>query len=287
MIMWERMWAVTVLLLVAACAEQPGNEPDPEISDGGGESAATADPADLIGSWTLAEPTEQGDSVIRLALHDVRVWRDCGTISGFWRANWYGQFVAYIAGYRGDCGSGTPSTPDWLHRATSFAVEGDARLLLDAQGEVTARLLPGAEPTPGPNLAPSQSERPVVTDEIRRALAPAAPLPPEVEPVGADALTGRWVPTDDTGGRPETPHVELAADGGWQGSDGCNGYQGRWIAGPEGALLAVTGPTTLIGCDNVPVGGWLAGASRAGLDRDVLVLLDASGEELGRLRRAS
>jgi hypothetical protein len=273
-------------LVVAACGEQPAGGPDPEAGQGGGGSAAEADPVDLIGSWTLAEVAGEGDSVIRLALNEVRVWRDCGILSGSWRADSYGQFVAYIAGYSESCGSADASTPEWLSRATSFAVDGDARLLLDAQGDVTARLLPGAEPTPGPNLAPSEAEPPVVTDELRRALAPAAPLPPELDPAGADALTGRWVPADGSTSSMDTPYVELAADSGWQGSDGCNGYNGRWIAGPDGALLAVSGGLTLVGCDNVPVGGWLAGASRAGLAGDVLVLLDAHGDELGRLRRA-
>jgi hypothetical protein len=127
----------------------------------------------------------------------------------------------------------------------------------------------------------------VPPEEIERAFAPGAPLPPELVPVGADALVGRWVPADGSAGRPEPPHVELAADGTWRGSDGCNADGGRWVAGPEGAVLAVGGVSTEIGCDNIPVGGWLAGASRAGMDGDVLVLLDAAGNEIGRLRHAA
>lgn len=259
---------MAVVLLVAACAEQPSGEREP---DGGGDGFGTgADPVGLLGSWILGGVTGEDGSVVRLALGEIEVGRDCGTIRGSWRANSYGLFVAYI--WSGDCGLDV-STPEWLSRATSFDVDGVERLLLDVQGNVTARLLPADEPT-------------VVTDEARQALAPAAPLPPALEPVRADALTGRWVPAGSTGGRPETPHVELAADGSWRGSDGCNADSGRWVAGPDGALLAVGGAITLVGCDNIPVGGWLAGASRAGFDADLLVLLDAEGEELGRLRSA-
>ncbi|MFC6020815.1 hypothetical protein ACFP2T_32180 [Plantactinospora solaniradicis] len=80
--------------------------------------------------------------------------------------------------------------------------------------------------------------------------------------------------------------MELGADGGWSGSDGCNRQSGRWVAGRAGALLATMGPSTLIGCVNVAVGSRLGNAWRAGLDGDVLVLLDPVGGETGRLRRA-
>jgi hypothetical protein len=278
---------MAVVLLAAACAEQDAEGSGQDGGQPGGGAAADADPVDLIGSWRLAQPTQEGDSVVQLDLGEVRVWRDCGILSGTWRANAYGQFVAYIAGHSGDCGTADIPIAEWLSRTTSFAVDGDARLLLDAQGEATVRLLPGAEPTPGPNLAPSEAEPPVVTDEIRRALAPAAPLPAQLDPVQPAALTGRWVPADGSTSSMDIPYVELAADGSWQGSDGCNGSQGMWTAGPDGALLAVSGAQTLIGCDGAPVGGWLVAASRAGMDGDVLVLLDAAGNEIGRLRHAA
>jgi hypothetical protein len=273
-------------LLVAGCAtedpaERPSTPEDP------GDAVIGTDPVGLVGSWTLAELADgSSDSVIQLALPEVRVWHDCGILSGGWRANEYGQFVAYIAGYSGDCGGAAVTTPDWLSRATSYGVDGEARVLLDAQDQVVARLLPGATPTPGPDMVPELAEPPVVTDEVRSALAPAAPLPDDLAPADADTLTVRWVPADGSSSSTETPYVELAADGSWQGSDGCNGQVGRWVSGPDGALLAVAGGSTLIGCDNVPVGSWLSETSRAGFDGDVLVLLDAQGGELGRLQRA-
>lgn len=273
-------------LLAAGCAaEDPAEQPSgPESA---GEVVTETDPVGLIGSWTLTGLADQsGDTAIRLALGDVRVWRDCGVLSGTWRANEYGQFVAYIGGYSGDCGSAPVTTPEWLSRATSYDVDGEARLLLDAQGQPVARLEPGAAPAPGSDMAPELAAPPEVTDEVRRALAPAAPLPAGLTPADASTLTGRWVPDDAALRGMENPYLELAADGSWQGSDGCNGQAGRWVAGPDGALLAAVGASTMIGCNNVPVGGWLAGASRAGFDGDVLVLLDAQGGELGRLQPA-
>jgi hypothetical protein len=266
-------------LLVAGCAEQDpaGGQPTPD------DVISVTDPIMLVGSWSLAEVPDGTDSVVRLA-SEVSVWRDCAILLGTWRGNEYGQFVAYVGSYSGDCGGAQASTPDWLSRAVSFGVDGEDRLLLDAQGEVTARLQPGAEPTPGPNLAPDQAEPPELTEELRRALAPAADLPSHLTPAESETLIGRWVPADGSSSSVDTPYVELAGDGSWQGTDGCNGQAGRWLAGPEGALLAVAGGSTLIGCDNVPVGGWLSAASRAGLDGDVLVLFDAQGAELGRLQ---
>jgi hypothetical protein len=169
-----------------------------------------------------------------------------------------------------------------LHRAVGFRLDGANPILLDGQGRQVARLLPGARPTAGPGLAPSEVEPPVVTDEVRRAFVPAVEVAAPLVPATRDALTGRWVPV---GGRAPEAYVELRPNGEWTGSDGCNGTGGRWVAGPAGALLATTGASTLIGCDNVPVGGWLGATRRAGLHAEVLVLLDASGAELGRLRR--
>ncbi|WP_158228335.1 META domain-containing protein [Pseudonocardia sp. MH-G8] len=77
--------------------------------------------------------------------------------------------------------------------------------------------------------------------------------------------------------------VTLAADGRWTGSDGCNNTKGTWRSGPEGELTATSGPSTMIGCENVPIASWLTDATRAGFDGDTLVLRDATGAETGRL----
>ncbi|MBQ0901624.1 hypothetical protein [Micromonospora sp. U21] len=257
------------------------------------------DPVALIGSWKVAEVDEGAGDILQLTpdRHDGLLLFDrCGVVMGTWRANVNGLFVAGASGRSvsdndaRECRPGPElMTPAWLRRASAFRVEGDSRVLLDVQGGHVARLLPGAKPTPGPNLLPSPAELPVVTDEVRRAFAPAAALPEALTPASRDTLLGRWVPVDARPGRFRSggPYVELRDDGGWRGSDGCNGEGGRWVAGPAGDFLATSGPTTLMGCDNVSVGVWLSKAWRAGLDGEVLVLLDAQGGETGRLRRDS
>ncbi|MBE1491827.1 META domain-containing protein [Plantactinospora soyae] len=288
------MTLLVVGMLLAGCADRGGTAgtasapPVPPAS--GTTSSAPADPPDparLIGSWTVAEADEDEGSILRLAPHDAQVFGRCGIRRGDWRADANGLFVAGLYGFPGPdeaegCAPATDPTSHWLSQVTGFRSDGDSRILVDDQGDQIARLLPGARPTAGPDLAQSEVEPPVVTDEVRRSLAPAAKLPSALVPPARAALTGRWVPI---GGRAPKAYVELGADGGWSGSDGCNGQGGRWVAGPAGALLATTGPSTEIGCANVPVGSWLGATRRAGLDGEVLVLLDAVGGETGRLRR--
>jgi len=42
---------------------------------------------------------------------------------------------------------------------------------------------------------------------------------------------------------------------------------------------------TLIGCDNIDLGSWVAHARSVGFDGETLVLVNANGAELGRLVR--
>ncbi|MBF9135052.1 hypothetical protein I0C86_39945 [Plantactinospora sp. S1510] len=276
--------------LLAGCADRGGPDQGasapPTPLESGTTSPAPADPAGLIGSWSVAEADEGEGAILRLASDGARLFDRCGVWLGSWRADPNGLFVVGLFGLSGPDGTegcALESTPGWLSRASGFRSNGDGRILVDDQGDQTARLLPGATPTAGPNLAPSEVEPPVVTDEVRRSFAPAVELPATLLPATRAGLVDRWVPI---GGRAPKAYVELGADGGWSGSDGCNGTSGRWVAGPAGALLATTGPSTLVGCASVPVGSWLGDAWRAGLDGDVLVLLDARGGEIGRLRRA-
>lgn len=139
----------------------------------------------------------------------------------------------------------------------------------------------------GPDIAESEAEPPVVTHQLRREFAPAAPVPAALRPAEPAQLVGRWVPADGAGATaPRPPFAELLGEGRWRGSDGCNGQGGRWIGGAGGSLLAVAGPQTLIGCVGADVGGRLSTASRAGFDGELLVLLDTAGKEVARLKPA-
>lgn len=209
----------------------------------------------------------ESDATLRLEPGQLEARAECGELLGSWRANRYGMFVALVHGSDSGCVAGP--TPGWLDGSTGFRYEGGSPVLLDRDGEVIARLS-GA------------GDLPEIDDEVREQYAPPAPLPDGLPPVDdAQLLDRRWYPADPPG----AAYLEFAGHGSWSGLDGCNHQGGRWVSGPDGALLAVSGVNTLMACDGqVPVGSWLTAAARAGLDGDELVLLDTGGEEVGRLR---
>ncbi|MET3976539.1 META domain-containing protein [Cellulosimicrobium sp. 4261] len=117
---------------------------------------------------------------------------------------------------------------------------------------------------------------------VHTTAAEPVPLPDGAVPATAGALVGRWQPGTDYA---TDPHVVLAEEGTWTGTDGCNVADGTWRVGAEGRLVVTSGGHTEIGCEGEPVPYLLALSSRAGLDGDVLVLVDHDGVELARLER--
>jgi hypothetical protein len=272
--MRTRAWLRYVVAAMAVCvlAGCGGSTDGPQAGGPGtgGPRAPVAvasgdmDPTILIGSWQVADAGGQSGAVVQFGAGDVQVRADCGRLLGSWRANPLGMFVAGIHGWDGQCTGNT--APQWLATATGFRDHGDGPQLLDRDGQVTARLVPAGTRQPG------ESPQPYATP---------APLPPGLVPADAASLLGRWHPVESPASK---AFLELAHSGEWSGSDGCNGQGGRWVAGPDGALLATSGVTTLMACDNqVPVGSWLSTAARAGFDGTELVLLDVDGNPVGRL----
>lgn len=234
------------------------------------------DVAALVGSWSVtATATATADTM--LVLHpDGFELRSGGPAVryGSWRADSSGLFVAHVTGASGGARPDM-STPPWLEAATTVTAAAGDRLLLDAAGRTTAQLSPRAWQPPAPGGPTGRS-------------GPAAPLPAGLEPVERSRLIGRWEIADHERAAlaPQPPHVDLAPDGAWTGTDGCNNGAGRWTTGPAGALLATSGPMTLMACAGMaPVPGWLGQTARAGFDGATLVLVDADGRELGRLVR--
>jgi hypothetical protein len=200
------------------------------------------------------------------------------------------MFLGLIHGYAERCP--TPDgladwTPGWLRHAVAYRVDDNTPALLDADGRIVARLMPGGLPTPNTKLVmPEEAQPPVLDDEMRQALTEPEGEPPAGRtPATPEQLVGRWVPPKGTGANPAV-FLELTADGISQASDGCNHTTGRWLAGDSGRILAIGGPTTLVGCSGMrPVADWLAAASYAFFDGPTLVLLDSTGAETGRLVR--
>ncbi|WP_083915840.1 META domain-containing protein [Micromonospora lupini] len=103
-------------------------------------------------------------------------------------------------------------------------------------------------------------------------------------PAGQRQPVGRWAPAIGH----KAAYLEFTADGEWHGSDGCNDQSGRWITAAGGTLLATARASTLAFCaDSVPIEQWVTTARRAGLDGEVLVLLNAQADETGRLSPTS
>ncbi|MET7866617.1 META domain-containing protein [Micromonospora taraxaci] len=281
------------VLLLSGCARQGHPEaagPKPPVTGTTGATVPLA-PEMLIGSWTLVDVADPGaGTILRLADSELHViGSHCGTLGGSWLANDEGVFLADVWSASAlavdstpGCEKASQETPGWLRSVTAYQFDAaGSPVLLDRRGQTVARLIPGATPTPEPDKADSVLEPPVVTDEARRALAPAVALPATLVPADQRQPVGRWAPKRGH----KAAYVEFTANGEWHGSDGCNDQSGRWITAAGGTLLATSRAATLAFCsDSVPIEQWVTTARRAGLDGKALVLLNAQGDETGRLQ---
>ena len=261
----------------------------PSTSTPSASSTPDSSAVALVGSWlvTDAQGAEEG-TVLRLA-EGLSLWQSCGYLMGSWKTSDH-LLVGHLDAGDGTCMTNGDPTPPWLASVAAYRVESDGVTLLGSDGRKVAHLSPGGQPTAGSNLLPALADPPVLTDDMRSALAPAPPLPASLVPATRADLIGTWVPLtpkpSSQAGSPDwRPHITLVADGTYTGSDGCNGSGGRWVGGERGGLAVTSGVTTAIGCDNVVVTGWFATALQAGFDGDVLVLVGRDGTETGRVRR--
>jgi hypothetical protein len=278
--------------------------------------SAGADGADLVNLWRVSGAAEEGTATwLRLDRTEFHLWRDCGVISGDWRAS-ADLFLASVVGADGTClPVGTIPAVPWLESATGRRATDDGWVLTGADGTTLATLTIdsapavhtdaarsftdpaplSAPPTDGDESAASRLTAPRLPAPRRPAArlpdplptTPASALPePPVLPAGtvpatAADLAGRWVPAGLT--VPTDPHVLFRPDGSWSGSDGCNGNRGRWAVNGRGGFLATSGMSTMMFCEGAPVPAWLAAARRAGMDAGRLRLFAGDGDELGVL----
>jgi len=267
-------------LLVAGCATTPNgtaSSPDPPVT--GGSRAV-----ELLNLWRVTDaPGEPADTWLRIDVAEFQLWRGCGMIHGSWAAT-DTLFLGSVTGASGECGT-TDSMPtiDWLEEVAFYERIAGGWELLGDDGALVATLTIDGAPEPIATAADFYAEPPVVTDDAREALRPPAALPDTLEPAAAAFLHGRWVPMN--GASPTDPHVAFDAEGGWSGSDGCNGGGGRWAVDDDGRLPTTSGPSTMIGCEGAPVPTWVATAQRAAIDGDLLVLVAQDGADIARLTR--
>jgi len=260
--------AIAVAVAIALGLSGCGTGTAPTSGGPGASGGGRLDPLSLVGVWRVTADGAAQGSRLRLG-NDLDLTVGCGELDGTWRADSGGLFVALVYGGPMKCGDFT--TPPWLARSVGYRPDGADRLLLDRDGTTVAR------------LAPVNGPKPSLDAFVREGLLRSGvPVPAPLTPARSQDLLGRWVPA---GRHPSRAYAEFADGATFHGSDGCNGEGGRWVVGAEGAIVAVTGPSTLIGCDNVSAAEWVGRASRAALDGPALVLLDAAGHALGRLVR--
>ncbi len=145
------------------------------------------DPVALLGNWLLTDTGREDRIGLRLSLGGLRVITRCGTFMGEWRSNSDGQFLGEAWGGI-DCETEHVDgfSPSWLRAATGFRVQGDERLLVDANGGVVARLVPGWKPKPGQDAAEIEELRKLMADpknidNFRQSSVDITPLPPNVD----------------------------------------------------------------------------------------------------------
>ncbi len=290
----------SVALLTAACGTEtaPGagspSAGSPSTSSSGPAQSSPAalsslDVTSLMGNWFVIGIGVEPDLMVTVDAGEFRVWQACGAAFAGWRGSTSGLFAADVSSWSGTC-TDKPDLP-WLETSTGWQPDGDGIALVGSDGATLARLAPGASPTADKNTMDSLADPPVVTDEIRAFLNASPSLPAGITPATREALLGAWIAVRPSG-RPSPqfshstpPGVTLNADGSWGGSDGCNGGGGRWNADDEGRVIASSGASTLIGCDNIDAPGWFAAAWLAGFDGDALVTFGQDGTELGRFTR--
>lgn len=285
------------LVLAAGCADPdavgaPAGTASPSRTAGAPSVNATPsdrpadlDPVGLVGSWRVVARGEDPSAVLQLG-EGAALWRQCGNLAGDWAAGADGEFLAGFFAGADACfpGEGLP-TPAWVSAAVRYRIAAEGPVLLDRRGEVVARLLPGGRPRPQVSDDPA-ARIPVLTAELRARLRrTVAPLPTGLVPADRARLLGRWQAADGIG----DSLIALDPVGVFRGKDGCNGQYGLWTVTAGGALLVADNPVStamLCRAGRPAVGAWFEAAARAGFDGEVLVLLDAEGVELGRLRRA-
>lgn len=261
-------------MLLAGCSAPSDPAPSPVPT----EEPRPAPPAytgvDLLGTWTLTDASDDMSASITF-WGDGR-WEadyECGFVGGQWLAA-ETTFFAVKASWSMACSDNIDPQPalTWIDSATGLTRADGGWVILDSAGGATASLRDHAPlPSQSPDF-PMHQDAPYLVDVV--------PLPTELE---VRTLEGRWTPLVSKPGR---SYLEFSGET-WTASDGCNGAGGKWVDLGDGYVLATpSGGMTAMGCENVPVAYWVDAMRTAGFDGDELVLFDAAGDELGRLRSA-
>jgi hypothetical protein len=238
-------------------------------------------PLGLVGMWRVDAPTENAETWLRVEDGFVLHRDDC-IIDGGWLAT-ETAFAASYSSYRGPCVDEQFDDVPWLTGAVGYEAAASGWSLVDADGEITATLTNDGWPEGISDASAEELSPPRVSDALRERYGAAPPLPEGLDPVTADYLLGRWIPTTSTTAAPFLRFSEGAIV---TTSDGCNETESRWMLSDAGRLVTTSFMTTLVGCDGVAVAELLSNTVVVGLaDDGSLRLVDAEGTELLALKR--
>ena len=90
---------------------------------------------------------------------------------------------------------------------------------------------------------------------------------------------GTWGDTSDT----TAPSLDLADDGNFSGTDGCNQLNGSWTVDEADHVQFEDVSSTMMACEDVDT--WLADLTEATVADDTMTVLGQDGTEIGTLER--
>lgn len=279
---------VTAVFVLACLGPEAGATARVQASGTGVALSASAHERaiHLIGLWRVLRAHEPSGTTLVLGgrggTEDLLLLRPCGELEGSWAASNDGKLVGMIYG----ASQGCHLSARWLGKVTGFKRDHRRIRLTDRTGTTLAVLRPEqsipARVKPDPKHS-TPVTRPTVTKRTRKDLAAPAPLPSGIKPALPSDLIGRWAAAGHP--KPDDGFVRFQRDDDWTGSDGCNGYGGRYTIGRGGRLLILDGPNGAVACAGTPAPGWVAyDTARIGLAADGrLLLFNRHGHHVGTL----
>ncbi len=204
----------------------------------------TVDPAALVGTWTIDETFSSPEQPF-IDFADDGTWTasdGCNRVQGTWEL--------------GDEGALTTTAGP----STLMACDGAQLPLAMAQADYVV--------LSGDWLSIYSSAESTVTELVRSD-------DPAVGPMGLPI--GLWVASDAA----DAPFLSLAADGTFNGNDGCNILSGTWDVADDSSVSFGGIASTLRLCDGVDT--WLSGLALGRVQGAVMTIQDADGVVLGQL----
>ncbi|MDQ1685927.1 MAG: hypothetical protein QOC82_2664 [Frankiaceae bacterium] len=285
-----RFAVIAVLLagLMASCsAGTPARHPVARTTPSSAAAGHTAER--LVGFWRvmsgrLIAPGELPE-VVRFggSPDDFADFRNCGVVTGQWRATEGGALVASVPFKTKYCsGAGQYGSPPWIDFTWGYRFSGSHLLLLNNEGDVQAYLQPAEPPTGGKGATAALLSPPTPTAALDATLSTPAPLPngmtAVVKPTQA---SGTWLLP---GQKPGEDGLSLLGDA-YLGSFASCVVTGQFAYDTTGFFVAAGNSRG--DCDSLPLRSWLSAATRLGLDHGKLAFVDRTGRVLGELLRHS